>query len=187
MDNSVFEKHGIWFSDRLISGNIAQYIVCIYVLIAGIQFTISALENFTEENTKQAFSNYTSFVFNTSNDDGILDYLMANFTGSMGTYLNNEIGNNCSDPGIMNLDAVQSLCQSSTSNHSCDPNATTDRICSFAYAATDNQSRYQLSEQLALLAASGFDVDGMEGAVQIALEEAAENSVDSLYPSSEYM
>lgn len=186
MDNSVFSEHGIWFSDRLLSGNIAQYIVCIYVLIAGIQFTKMALENFTEENTKQAFSDYSGYFFNTSNDEGIVDHFMANLIGILGIYINNEIGK-CSGAGNVSLDIVQALCQSSTGNISCDQNTTTDFLCSFVSAATDDQSRYQLAEQLALLAASGFDVVGVEEAVQIALDEAAETSIESLYPSSEYM
>jgi hypothetical protein len=186
MDNSVFFEHGIWFSDRLLSGNIAQYIVCIYVLVAGIQFTKMALENFTEENTKQVFSDYSGYVFNTSNDEGIVDQIMANLTGSLGLYINDELGK-CSGAGNVSLDIVESFCQSPTNNISCDPNATTDFLCSFASAATNDQSRYELSEQLALLAASGFDVVGVEETIQLALEEAAETSIDSLYPSSEYM
>lgn len=182
----MLEEYGIWFSDRLLSGNIAQYIVCLYVLVAGIQFTVYALDNFSEENTKEAFVNYSGYVLNTASSEVILDDFMAYFTEIMGAYVSNYIGN-CSDHGSVNMDTIQALCQSSSNNQSCDTNATTDFLCSFAYAATTNESQHNVSERLALLSASGFHVGSMGGAVRVALEEAAELSVDSLYPSSEYM
>jgi hypothetical protein len=69
---------------------------------------------------------------------------------------------------------------------SCHPDADADYLCAFAGNGTRG-SEIGVTQKLALLQASGFDVVALQSTLQAALDDAAKTSVDSLYPSSDYM
>mmetsp|Transcript_24281 Transcript_24281/g.45209 ORF Transcript_24281/g.45209 Transcript_24281/m.45209 type:complete len:1056 (+) Transcript_24281:78-3245(+) len=185
MDNSIVDTYGVWFSDRLLSGNICQYIVSIYVLLAGIQFSLYVLEEYSKDDAKSYVHDVTQFIFDPESNQEMVELFLANFTGLLANYLGNDVGN-CSEADFP-IDAVETFCNYSSGIYSCDQNATIDYLCSFSNGVTADQSQLDVSQQLALLAASGFNVSALEEAIELSLEEAGNASVDSLYPSSEYM
>lgn len=185
-DNSLVDTYGVWLSDRLLSGNIAQYIVCIYVLVAGIQFSQYVIEEYSKEDAKTYIHNITEQFFDPDLTQSTVDLFMSNLNGYMATYLQSS-NDSCTPEDILTVEEVESLCDVNTGFYACEANSTTQYLCTFAHALSDNQTLYDIEHQLALLAGAGFNVTGLEQSAIDALEEAADASVDSLYPSHEYM
>lgn len=84
----------MWFSNRLISSNIAQYIVSLYILIAGISLTRNALENYDVERAKETISSVSDYVFDTTVDKEILKTILLDFTGLFGLFVHGDIALN---------------------------------------------------------------------------------------------
>jgi hypothetical protein len=187
-DNSAYSEHGLWFSDRLISSNIAQYIVCVYVLIIGISLSRNALENYDEEKAKEQVSDVTAKILDTAVDEGLLNYMLRNFTSVLGSYVQDS-ERNCTSSSLN--DVFDSVCEfGNNSDVVCDPTASVDYLCAFAESTAGNETNLtslDFTKQLGLLKASGFDVDTLNNTTRNFLDEAASASVDSLYPSSDYM
>ena len=185
-DNTIVRDFGIWYSSRLISSNIAQYIVCIYVLIAGINLTKTAMRSFDNGTALQTVSAYAGYAVQTTASEEMVKSVIANVTGLIGGYVgsnSNGMGRNCSNS--FNESLLASACQYTYGAFNCDPNTGIDFSCAFANST--NWTEGDLSMQLGLLQASGFDVEAMTAALQTALNEAAETSTHTLYPSSKYM
>jgi hypothetical protein len=188
-DNTVFAEYGLWFSTRLISSNIAQCIVSLYVLIAGISLTRNALENYDAERAKETISSVADYIFDTTVDEEILESILSNFTGLFGSFVDGD-SFNCSRSLSYGKDFFDSVCEVSDDEIiTCDPNAGADYLCAFADFAGNGTggSEIGVTQKLALLQASGFDVVALQSTLQAALDHAANTSVDSLYPSSDYM
>jgi hypothetical protein len=160
----------------------------VYVLIAGIGLSRSALENYDEEGVKEQVSSVTAKILDTAVDEGLLNYMLRNFTSLLGSYVQGS-ERNCTSGSLK--DIFDSVCKfGSNSDVVCDPAASVDYMCAFAESTAGNESSVtslDFTKQLGLLKASGLDVDTLEHAMSIALDEAASASVDNLYPTSDYM
>jgi hypothetical protein len=178
--------YGIWFSDRLLSGNLAQYVVSIYVLVAGIQFSIYLVDEYSKENAKRFIHNITSTFFRPQDNNDEIETFMTSFSSHAASFLVAKAGD-CANATILTVEEVESLCNVSEGIYECQEGASEDYLCTFAIAASNNSTQYEISHQLSLLAASGFDVNALQEAAEAAFEEAADASVDSLFPSHEYM
>ena len=182
----MVDTYGIWLSDRLLSGNIAQYIVCVYVLIAGIQFSKYLLDEYSKEDSKSYIHNLTENFFDPQDNQEVVDLFMTNLNYYVGSYLGDST-NNCTENDILTVEEVESLCNLDAGLYDCEASASSKYLCTFAHALSENSTQYEIEHQLALLAGAGFNVTGLEDSAIQALEEAADASVDSLYPSHEYM
>ncbi|KAL3903454.1 MAG: hypothetical protein SGILL_010439, partial [Bacillariaceae sp.] len=165
--------------------NIAQYIVCVYVLIAGIQFSRYLLEEYSKEGAKNYIHNLTENFFEPHDNQEVVDIFMSNMNYYVGSYLADS-NNNCTESDILSAEEVESLCDLDAGFYACETSASSKYICTFAHAVSENSTQYEIEHQLALLAGAGFNVSGLEESAIHALEEAADASVDSLYPSHEY-
>lgn len=185
MDNTLIDTYGVWLSDRLLSGNLAQYIVAIYVLVAGIQFSMYVVDEYTEEDAKTYIHNITSNFFQPQNNDNNVESFLSTFTANAATYITNDA--DCSTATIFTPEEVDILCNVTDGIYECQEGRSQDILCTFALAASDNQTLYDIEHELALLSAAGFNVTGLETAAEGAIDRAADSSIDSLFPSSEYM
>jgi hypothetical protein len=183
LDNSLVVTYGVWLSDRLLSGNLAQYVVSIYVLVAGIQFSMYVVDEYSKEDAKIFIHNITSNFFQPRDDISDIESFLATFSGYAASYLAGD----CTNATILPVEEVESLCTVTEGVYDCQVGASKDFLCTFALSTSANETRYEISHQLALLAASGFNVTGLEESAEEAFSQAADASIDSLYPSSEYM
>jgi hypothetical protein len=186
LEGRHLRDYGIWFSSRLISSNIAQYCVCIYVLIAGIYLTRNVIENYDEEEAKVTISRYTAFAVDTAVDEGLIDAVMVNVTSLIGSYVGNIVdqdGFNCSGSDDLSglLESACYFASDQEANYSCDPDADLNYLCMFAKIEVPNE------QQTAVLQASGFDTNELESVVRASLDAVGESYVESFYPSSDYM
>jgi hypothetical protein len=185
LDGRHLRDYGIWFSSRLISSNIAQYCVCIYVLVAGIYLTRNVIENYDEEEAKATISRYTAFVVDTAVDEGVIDAVMVNVTSLIGSFVGDIIdqdGFNCS--GSDELSGLESACYFASdkeATYSCDPDADINYLCMFAKIEAHDE------QQMAVLQASGFDTNKLESVLRASLDAVGDSYVESLYPSADYM
>jgi hypothetical protein len=189
-NNELTREHGIRFSPRLISSNITQYIVCLYVLLAGINLTNTVKLNFDEDKTVDSVTGIINYALDRTVDEGLLEAVLENWTGLLRGFIvgqSNEGGFNCAD--TIHADLLESACNFKSGDFNCNPDSGIDYVCAFANSASNstNITGAGLAEQLGLLDASGFDVRTLESSLRVALDQAATTSVNSLYPSSQYM
>lgn len=164
-DRRMSREYGLHYSSRLISSNIAQCIVSLYIIIAGINLTRNVLENFDEDDAKEVISATTRQMLDRAVDDDLLKGLLLNMTSIFSVFLASQ----STPEGIFNCSDV------SLNTH----------MCKLVDSVVAKSASFE--EQLDLYASAGLDVDSMHYEIGLALGEAAEASVDSLYPSSRYM
>ncbi|KAG7356321.1 hypothetical protein IV203_001007 [Nitzschia inconspicua] len=187
LDNSLIDTYGIWLSDRLLSGNLVQYILSIYVLVVGFQISFYLIDEYSKENAKMFIQDATWNFFQPNDDFQGAESFMASFTGKIGSYMAGETGD-CTFAAILTLEEVESLCSITQDGvYHCHEGASRDFLCTLAQSSYNNNPQLELSHQLALLAAAGFDVAGLEESAKQSLADATNAFLDSLYPSSEYM
>jgi hypothetical protein len=61
-NEELFTQEGIWLSARLISSNVAQFIVNVFVLISGINLSIQASEAYDKEQAKSTAGEYIALA-----------------------------------------------------------------------------------------------------------------------------
>jgi hypothetical protein len=142
------------------------------------------LDEFSKEGAESFVYNITEFFFDPENiDQDITNDFLTNFTGLLAPYLKGGAGG-CREGNVLTVEQLEEACKFSEGYYGCDSNITADYyLCTFA----QNQSQLDISQQLALLQASGFNSSTFENATHLAFQEAANSSVESLYPSQEYM
>lgn len=158
---SLFKDEGIWLSARLVASNTAQFIVCVFVLIAGIQIVRQIEENYDIEEARRQVGAYVDLLFDTSVADNFTADMVSNLTL---TYLSTSGLNETCTGGTFNDTISEALCSLLNSSH--DSDSFTDGITA-----------------LGLLDAAGFDSTRLFNTSQEYLRTAAEASVNSLYPN----
>jgi hypothetical protein len=179
-------REGLWFSARLLASNIAQYIVSVFVLLAGIGLTTSAKDNFSEANAKRDVTNFLDNSINTNTDPTQVQAV----TTTIGNKITDYLVKNANCSGSYSQEALNFACGYVSGNYQCNPNATVNYICALANLTTFNSTAYSATAQAAqtaYLQASGFDASGTQQAVEDALAQASNNALDSFYPSKRFM
>lgn len=181
---SLFKEEGIWLSARLIASNAAQFIVAVFVLIAGIQLTRRIEENYDIEAAQHRVGAYVDLLFNTSVADNMTAAMVANVSLMMAEYLSvSGLNETCAG----GFNDISDACGYVGTYVSCDSNETTDALCSLLNSSPDSDSFADGIASFGLLEASGFDADLLVNVSQEYLATAAEASVNSLYPNQKYM
>lgn len=166
--------------------SVAQYIVSIYILLAGISLTSSAMANFDKENTKEYFQALMSHVVDKSVESAVAESLSANLSTAVLNAFMAAAANSSmfSCKNTSNIDYVlDSYCSTSQGFFQCEKDANVSYIC----ALIDGYSGINSEQQAALLNASGIDVSQVSALSEASLQYAADQSLDSLYPSERYM
>lgn len=185
-NRSLFQEEGIWLSARLIASNAAQFIVAVFVLIAGIQITRTIEENYDVEEARRQAGAYVDLLFNNSAAETITAGMVANFSLIMTDYLSaSGLNDTCTTGNFSDVSEVG--CELVGNYLSCDPNGSNDYVCTLLDYSPDPTSYTDGLTALALLNASGFDANRLVQTSQEYLIAAAEASVNSLYPTQKYM
>ncbi|CAB9514932.1 expressed unknown protein [Seminavis robusta] len=197
--NQTFARDGIWVPARMISANIAQYVVAFYVALGGFYLATDAAENYDIEWAKRHISQYIDRAFEFNQDSLAVLNATANVTSIVTDYLTvlNETYPDISKGCAIPLSAADSLsatdlllseyCTGTQEVFQCDFTDATDvNVLCPLLDPTAAQS-LNASTTLALLSASGFETESLQAAAYEAAQQAAYESVDNLYPTDKYM
>jgi len=183
---SLFKDEGIWLSARLIASNAAQFIVAVFVLIAGIQLTRRIEENYDIDEARRQAGAYVDLLFNNTVAETITAGMVANFSLIMTDFLSATGYKESCNAGNFS-DISETACELIGTYVSCETNATNDYICTLLDYSPDPNSYLDGITALGLLNASGFDATRLVSTSREYLTDAAQASVNSLYPSEKYM
>jgi len=196
-DRTLFTEDGIWLSARLLSSNVAQFLVSVFVILAGTNLCLTAFREYDIERAKEVANEYIGLVFDTSVDQELVTNVVLEAAGQFSTFLSETQGssfngNQCSDHSLhqsviwLGLEA----CTLEGGFYQCDPSSNFDYLCSLAGQQASDFDTVNSQEQLinlGFLKASGLDVDAIVNTTTAAIQQAAESSIDSLYPAEAYM
>lgn len=195
-NGELFHQEGIWLSARLVSSNVAQFIVTIFVLVAGIRLSQTASEEYSKDQAKTTAAEYITLLFDTSVNSELSSNLVANISSHFSDFLystgqSGVLEGQCNSSVLQGDlgDLGQSTCDLIGGLYECDSISSVDYLCALAQQ-TGNATISSAEENLlnlGLLNASGLDVETILAASKAALHLAAESSVDSLYPAEKYM
>jgi len=203
-NGQIFQQDGIWLSARLVSSNMTQVIVTVFVLIAGIRLTYIAANEYDPETAKDYVNYYAGLIFDATIESEDVAVLVANVSTyfsefvAEGTLAESFVAQNCGveefvQPSLIELG--RNACTLGEIFYQCDDlSSTADYFCSLASNnATElllNNTSQTIENELlnlGMLNASGLDVDSLVNIVRASLQQAAESSVDSIYPTAAYM
>lgn len=179
-----FAVEGIWVPARMISSNMAQYVVAFYVIFGGVFLAIYLEEEYDVELAKETFGAYVDRAIGTSANDKLVHATVGNVSTVFGQYLNEAqstgtIDLGCGDFSTPAEEFLNMHCSNVDTNPVCDPSV--NYLCPLldpsAMESLNSTSRD------ALMNASGFDTLVLQDAVAEAAREAANSSVDNLYPA----
>lgn len=184
---SSFTEDGIWIPARFVSGNIAQYVVAIYVLLQGISLTRTVLENYDSDQSKEALETFVAKVFDTSISNESVTNLASSISMTIGQYLSNqsswsEFG--CNEFNLTSEEVLDVYCPKVDGSLLCEEgeSSSVNYLCALV-----GGSSLTNDQQMAFLEASGLNNELVLSVAREALEKAAENSVNTLYPAEKYM
>jgi hypothetical protein len=189
----AFDREGIFLSARLLAANVSQYIVTIFILIAGIQLTKRVIEEYSKEYAKEQSGEYVDLMFNRTLDDDLVNAAVANISHALTGFLAQEsnqavFGQNCPPVNLTGL--PESACELVNGFYQCDDQAlsvnNSSPICTLLDYSANTSSPDGLLV-LGLLEASGFDSGTVTEIARQAMNAAAQSSIDSLYPAEPYM
>ena len=170
----------------MIASNIAQYVVAVYILIGGLILTDHVASEYDKEWAKQQLNDYVDRVFDNEAEDEVVDAVVANVTSAVSQYLSAaEVGGadfGCGDFSTTTSaeEFLDTYCGGGALQ--CNADADVNYLCPLL-----NSGSLNATSQAALLNASGFDEDLVRQAAFQAAQQAANDSVDSLFPSEKYM
>lgn len=185
-DGTLFCEEGIWLSARLLASNVAQFIVVIFVLIAGIQVVRRIEENYDIDEARRVAGSYVDLLFNDSVADALTAKMVANFSLIMTDFLaSSSLNDTCATGNFSDIN--EAACELVGTYFTCDSDTNDDYLCTLLSSAPGSNSTLEGLTALGLLNASGFDADQLVQGAEEYLQTAAQASVDSLYPSQKYM
>ena len=187
----AFDREGIFLSARVLAANISQYVVTIFVLIAGIQLTKQAMEMYNKEEAKQQAGLYVNQFFSQSVDSFLVNGAVVNVSHIFSQFLlSNQVvlGQNC--PSINLTGAPEAACDLVDDVYKCNETLlianNSSALCSLLdYSVNSSSANGAL--QLGLLNAAGLDIDSITQIATQAIEAASQASINSLYPAEKYM
>ena len=98
----MFTEEGIWYSARLIAANVSQYIVVLYILLAGLHYIHHVQNEMDEEDAKEVLRKHTEqVIWNEVSEDDVEKY-SAELAAYWGAFIANLtatgiIQSSCSD------------------------------------------------------------------------------------------
>ena len=184
-NKEIYCKEGIWYSARLLASNLAQWVVCIYILWGGTLFVHNALNSYNADDARERLKIWVTRMLDSGVDEFLTDELVGNVSNLVSSYLvdlSDDVSNatNCTGISVDVPSLVESFCENETSG-SLICQSSDEFFCSLTSTAVSP------SDRALLLGAAGFQSDILYDAIKRTLTEAAESSVDSLYPSSKFM
>lgn len=174
----MFKSEGVWFSGRLISINVTQFVLAIFLLAAGLYITITVSADYVPplspiEQLFQVIFSFEPSVKNVVNVISMVATTTSNFL------MNNTSTSDC--PNVTNMDncTVDNLqgCQAEGQSW----------YCSVVDYTKANGQNSAWEVQSALLEKAGYDMDNVYKNTNESLAEQALETVNTLYPTEKYM
>lgn len=187
-----FAKVGIWVPARMISSNLAQYVVALYLLLGGIYLTNYLANEYDIEWAKRHFGAYVDRSIMSAADSELVEEATANVTAIFGQYLQAASAGGAIDLGCRNngLDAeelLESHCANVDGSILCDQSSSDlNYLCPIVADPAGWESLNETS-RMALMNASGVSANLISDTIAAAAREATSRSVDTLYPAEKYM
>jgi hypothetical protein len=183
----AFKMDGLWISTRLIAANIAQYIVSLYTMLVGIRLTKHAADNYNIEAAKSYSQGILDRIMSRAVDEDLATGFSTDVSNLVGDFLwkatvPGDLG--CGNASQSAEEVAGSFCESVSGFFQCDQTVDVNYLCPLVESVGLDGFD---SERLGFLNASGFDVDFLLQTAKANLQLAADDSVDSLYPSEKYM
>eukprot|EP00977_Amphora_coffeiformis_P018301 scaffold6378_cov176-Amphora_coffeaeformis.AAC.12 len=187
-NGTFFTQEGIWYSARLTAANLSQYIVVLYIILAGIYYVRYIGDNFANDAASEALSKEVERVIWSRVDIEAVEAYSVEIGSYFGTYLNDLNG-----AGTLNVDCSGFASTSSqVLSESCgglflgcdynDTTVQTETLC--ALLATPGLDP---AAQLTLLQGSGLSTELIIRQIEAAMQQGIDDSVDSLYPNERFM
>lgn len=185
-NGSLFNEEGIWLSARLLASNCAQFLVTLFVLIAGIQATKRVSQNYDIEEARRVVGGYVDLLFNNSVSNSLAARMSANFAVMVAEFLSTATSLN---ETCANATLALPSCEFVGSYLSCETNGTNkeDFLCTLLDYSPVPGSLADGLTALGLLNASGFDAVRLVNMTHEYLNDTLRATVDSLYPNQKYM
>ena len=183
-------KHGIWYYDRLIASNITQYIICLFVLLFGLNLLDRADEGYDPENAAVKVSYITDQMVNLAVHAEVTGALLSQITRSISKFLGNFTLNGISLTNICSISYFE-LVEGAVvwTYNSSQPLTQFDYVCAFI-EVSNNVTLAAVGgadTQFELLAGAGFDIHGVQGKIVETVNSSAKTAINSLYPAEKYM
>lgn len=186
-NRTAFNQEGIWLSARLVAANITQFIVTVFILIAGIGLTRKVATEYDLETAYLAAGEYVELIFNHTISPHLVVGLASNFSLIVTDFVTSavDLSDVCTDGNYS--DISQAGCELVGQYFNCD--AAASSVCTlldyYLYEGSNSINDGLLA--LGLLNATGFKASEMLNAAKTALMNAADSRVNSIYPASRYM
>ena len=133
----MFREEGVWYSARLIAANVSQYIVVLYILLAGIYYIHYVENEVDEEDAKRILRNEAERVFFTEVEPQDIDRYSAEIASYLGAFMNNMtnaglLDYNCDDVQNTGVDLLRGACSEFLGcSFANDTQLQTDTFCAF--------------------------------------------------------
>jgi hypothetical protein len=183
-NDELMTREGIWFSARLLASNISQYIVSVFVLLAGLALTMTAASNYDPANAQRIIENDLQKAVNVGFSQNLVNALSANVTNVVSSFLNGQTMIDCGNTHYTQ-ESINQACQDVNGVYQCNPNSTINWLC--AFINYNNTGANANAQQAALLSISGFNTNATNTAFTTALQSSSNNALATLYPAQKYM
>ena len=184
----MFARDGIWLPARMVASNIAQYIVAIYILFAGLALTERVSTEYDKDWAKRQANDFINKTFGTESNEEAADALVENVTSIVSQYMTAREASGtdfgCSVSSASAEEIIGTYC-SSGEILVCDTSAPVNYLCPLLNE--EQASGLNPEVKQALLSGSGFDETLLKQVARDAMQQAADDSVDTLYPAEKYM
>lgn len=187
-----FAKVGIWVPARMISSNLAQYVVAFYLLLGGIYLTNYLGDEYDIEWAKRHFGAYVDRSIGYAANSDLVEEATSNVTAIFGQYLQSAdaggvIDLGCRNNGLGAEEFLESHCANIDGSILCDQSSSDlNYLCPIVADPAGWESLNETS-RLALMNASGVSANLISETIWTAAQEATSRSVDTLYPAEKYM
>jgi hypothetical protein len=183
--NQLFKRDGIWIPARMISGNLTQYVVAIYLLVGGLFLTARVADEYDVEWAKQSLNELLVRAFHEDRfRTNAVNSAVMNVTLQLTSYLSilqNYGAIDCGEGTESADDLLNKYCPGTGNLTECTFPPDANFLCPLTESSTAGS--LNASSQLALLDASGFDGNALREAMLVVAQQSVESSVDSLFPS----
>lgn len=181
---TLFKREGVWYSARLMAASAAQYIVVVYMVLAGLRLIREAEESFDEEHTRQTMHKYVNYLISNQVDQEEVLEFSSEISGMMGSLLGtlNKTGVVDYDCSGVLLRGSEVFTQTCPEFLQCEVNQSAVTLCALLEDPTlDNYT------QMTLLGGTGLNTTLLMTVVTEIIQNSLDESINSMYPKDSYM
>lgn len=192
LDKTIYSEEGVWYSTRLLAGNMAQFIIALFILLFGINMAQYINNNFTQNDVRDRLVTTVNNFFDQA--DPVIYDATSQISSYVSTFIlqansSEFIDFGCSQLGSSGYDLIVEICPNLADESiaympfDCNTNSSpVDAICALLQVPDLNPYL-----QMDLLAVAGLDVEQVLALLRGQAQAVVDQGVDNLYPESLYM